>query len=380
MIHPTEIRKKLPDHVRIEQEAHAGLWLDKYFANQGSEQGKNRHKLIEEVSVLPIPTAYRAYFKRWEGKLTEYGAQFRKTRVKGRMVVGLGSESIVETSISLHRTYGVPYIPGSALKGLAANYAQLYLDADWQKSGKYYKVVFGNTDDSGYITFFDALYVPGSGHPNSNRKEQVLYPDVITVHHPEYYQGTKKTPSDSDSPNPVPFLSATGTYLIALAAPDLEEPEGWISTTFSVLENALKMLGVGAKTSSGYGRMELELPLVKQEDIYTTQTDVPPLPKPYQGPAIPDFREGQELQNCTVISPTGRMQQLFPSASAYLRYQEFPTRAIFVAIEEDITEARDWKPPESRGCVILRVEPHEDCLVLVCKPRQKKNKKNKEKK
>jgi len=167
------------------------------------------------------------------------------------MIVGLGSESVLETSISLLRTYGVPYIPGSALKGLATNYARLRLGEDWQKDGKYYKIVFGDTDDAGYITFFDALYIPDTGH-----EKKVLYPDVITVHHQRYYQDTNEAPTDRDNPNPVPFISATGTYLLALAAPDLQPPDRWISVTFKILEDALKTLGIGAKTSSGYGRME----------------------------------------------------------------------------------------------------------------------------
>jgi CRISPR type III-B/RAMP module RAMP protein Cmr6 len=320
------------------------------------------------------------YFKRWKKMLCEFGAKPYEAQVKGRMAVGLGCESIMETSISLHRTYGVPYIPGSALKGLAANYARLYLDTDWNANGEYYKIVFGNTDDSGYITFFDALYVPGSGHLNSDKKEQALYPDVITVHHQEYYQGGTKIPKDSDNPNPVPFLSATGTYLIALAAPDLEQADAWIAVTFQVLANALETLGIGAKTSSGYGRMKLELPLVKQENTLTIQADIPQPPKPYHGPPFPSFHEGQELQNCQVIAPTGRMQALFPTASAYLRYLEFPPQALFIAIEPDVMEAQDWKPSESRGCVILHIEEHEDCVVLVCKPRQKKNRRTKEKK
>jgi CRISPR-associated protein Cmr6 len=254
-------KKKLPPQVRHQKETHAGLWLDKYLADQSRNEAESRRELIEEVSVLPISAAYQVYFKHWQERLIKYGAQPREARVKGRMIVGLGSENIVETSISLHRTYGVPYIPGSALKGLAANYARLYLDADWQKDGKYYKVVFGDTDDSGYINFFDALYIPDTGY-----KGQALYPDVITVHHQKYYQDSQEVPADSDSPIPVPFLSATGTYLIALAAPDLEQADTWICITFQVLENALKTLGIGAKTSSGYGRMELEPPPAKPID------------------------------------------------------------------------------------------------------------------
>jgi CRISPR-associated protein Cmr6 len=252
MISLTDIREKLPEQARSAHETNSGLWLDKYIVNLDRDDTGSRRDLIEEVCALPIPTAYRSYFERWQMMLTdEYGAQTRRAQVKGRMIVGLGSESVLETSISLNRTYGVPYIPGSALKGLAANYARLRLGEDWQKGGKYYKIVFGDTDDAGYITFFDSLYIPDTGHEG-----KALYPDVITVHHQRYYQDTNDAPTDRDNPNPVPFLSATGTYLIALAAPDLQQPEGWISVTFKILEDALKTLGIGAKTSSGYGRME----------------------------------------------------------------------------------------------------------------------------
>jgi CRISPR-associated protein Cmr6 len=253
MVNPIEIRDRLQKPTRIEKETNAGLWLDKYIAKQDRDDPGSRQNLIEEVCVLPIPTAYRSYFEHWQEMLTdEYGAQTRRAQVKGRMIVGLGSESVLETSISLNRTYGVPYIPGSALKGLAANYARLHLGEDWQKGGKYYKIVFGDTDDAGYVTFFDALYIPDTGHEG-----KVLYPDVITVHHQRYYQDTNDAPTDRDNPNPVPFLSATGTYLIALAAPELhQQGQQWIERIFEILGYALKTLGIGAKTSSGYGRME----------------------------------------------------------------------------------------------------------------------------
>ena len=250
---------------RQEKHANAGLWLDKYIKEQAREDTENRRKFVDQVSTLPIPEVYETFYHRWEKMLTDSRALTRRARVKGRMVVGLGAESVLETSVTLHRTYGIPYIPGSALKGLAASYALQRLGDEWHKDGKAYKVVFGDTDDAGYLTFFDALYIPGTGY-----KGQVLYADVITVHHPKYYQGTAGTqaPADWDSPTPIPFLSATGTYLIALAAPELQIQKGseWITATFNILEEALKTLGIGAKTSSGYGRMELELPPAKAVD------------------------------------------------------------------------------------------------------------------
>ncbi len=246
------IHKKLREQ-KGQEETNAGLWLDKYIVEQDRENNDSRRDLIAEVSALPIPTIYGNFYDRWTTMLRDGKAKTREAKVKGRMIVGLGSESVVESSISLHRTYGVPYIPGSALKGLAANYArQGRLGKNWEKDSPAYKVVFGDTENAGYITFFDALYKPSTGF----KAGKPLYPDIITVHHQKYYQDTDVAPVDSDNPIPVPFLSATGTYLIALATPDFQGSE-WIASTFTILEHALKDLGVGAKTSSGYGRMEL---------------------------------------------------------------------------------------------------------------------------
>lgn len=251
MIDQREIRRKLFGAGAPRREANAGLWLNKYLQDQDRD-GSRLEVMKEVVEYVPEPSVYRAAFARWEKLLVDdYQAQTRPARVKGRMIVGLGNESVLETSICLHRTYGVPYIPGSALKGLTANYAHQRLSEDWQKGGKFHTIVFGDTDDAGYLTFFDAWYLPGTGF---GRK--ALHPDVITVHHPKYYQGGD-TPSDTDDPNPVPFLSATGTYLLALAAPAFEGQTRWIDMTFQILAEALEHFGIGAKTSSGYGRMEM---------------------------------------------------------------------------------------------------------------------------
>jgi CRISPR-associated protein Cmr6 len=246
-----------------EKTTHAGLWLDKYIARQDNkgeekrsandEQSKkatSQSELVQEVCKIGIPDTYQAFYKRWQEMLDSSKAGIREARANGRLIVGLGSESVLETSVTLHHTYGIPYIPGSALKGLAASYAQQRLK--WAKNDITYKILFGNTDEAGYITFFDALYIPESAG------KQVLYPDIITVHHQKYYQGDNgSAPADWDSPNPVSFISATGSYLLALAAPDLSDHEAWIERTFEILKHALEDFGIGAKTSSGYGRMTI---------------------------------------------------------------------------------------------------------------------------
>src|SRR6266496_2290655 len=237
----------------------AGLWLDKYIKNQDQEDTDNRGTLVKEVAAISVPLAYKQFYRRWEYMLASVDVKTRIARAKGRMIVGLGDESVLETSIALHHTYGVPYIPGSALKGLAASYARQRLGEPWRKGDWAYNVIFGDTDNAGFITFFDALLHIDPDSDPDQPGASVLRRDTITVHHPDYYQGKKDaTPSDWDSPTPIPFLSATGKYLIALAAPDLEDASPWITRTFKILRYALEEMGIGAKTSSGYGRMTLE--------------------------------------------------------------------------------------------------------------------------
>lgn len=261
---------------------HAGLWLDKYIAGLGrdtsnvqSENPEIRQQLVREVARIPVPDSYLSFYRRWKASLP-HGMQ-REATVKGRMAVGLGNEGVLETSIQLHHTYGVPYIPGSALKGLAASYARLIAGDDWKQGKMAYDLVFGKTDEAGYVTFFDALYIPASERehqPSTSGLEYPLHPDIITVHHPDYY-GNKSNaaPADWDSPTPIPFLSVTGTYLIALAAPDLKNGGLWLTSVFEILEEALLSLGIGAKTSSGYGRMEMARVLSAEDETELQKID-----------------------------------------------------------------------------------------------------------
>ncbi|HHV78300.1 MAG TPA: type III-B CRISPR module RAMP protein Cmr6 [Firmicutes bacterium] len=235
-----------PDTLR----SHAGLWLDKFIKDQTSVDTTSKRDLVVEVSSIPEPEVYQHWFKLWRADLTSCGAQLRMAATIGRMAVGLGNETVLETSVTLHRTFGVPYIPGSALKGTAARFAREYLGEKWRprnsddKKPNAYGILFGDTDSAGYVTFFDALPLPGLWH---------LRPDVVTVHHPAYYRNESEPPADWDSPIPVPFLSATGKFLVALAG-----PPRWVAAGFDILRHALFQLGIGAKTSSGYGRMILE--------------------------------------------------------------------------------------------------------------------------
>ncbi|MEI7769219.1 MAG: type III-B CRISPR module RAMP protein Cmr6 [Chloroflexales bacterium] len=253
--------------------ANAGLWLDRFLPAQLSSEEKlkdeqhpyTRH--IKAAAEIGEPVAYGRFFARWRMALEDL-PQYERVKMgeasaRGRVVVGLGAEGVLENAITLHRAYGVPYIPGSALKGLTAAYAhRRLLDGTWHKEvrnkegqvvtalGEAHKLVFGDTTSAGYVTFFDALYVPGSATAT-----RPLLPDVLTVHHPKYYQGGDEAvaPADWDSPTPISFISATGRFLVALAG-----PTQWVDTAYDILSLALDELGVGGKTAAGYGRLTLD--------------------------------------------------------------------------------------------------------------------------
>ena len=246
----------------------AGLWLDKYLRDQTDDGDSGtgvgaKADLMADVCRLSTPPGYEEAFKARQQLLAGSRTLSGKAAVLGRMIVGLGNKGVIEVGVSLEHTWGVPYIPGSALKGLAAATAhQLIGGPEWSKpidtegqaierAPNSYDVIFGSTEDRGGVIFHDAWWVPAGTWP--------LKLDVITVHHGAYYGGGTVAPSDFDSPIPVSFMSCTGTYFVTVeASAHLPGPiEPWLESAMVLLKKGLADLGVGAKTSSGYGLMDL---------------------------------------------------------------------------------------------------------------------------
>ncbi|QZA33220.1 type III-B CRISPR module RAMP protein Cmr6 [Hydrogenibacillus sp. N12] len=237
------------------------LWFDKYFLARNGEDKEARQNHVHRVVLLfnknvsakenkdlesdKIELAYAQFFKRWKEALEERKAMMREAETLGRLSIHLGAPSVLETSVLFKHPYGIPYIPGRALKGLAARFARLYLGEAWRADRDAYQTLFGTIEAEGMVTFYDALPIPES---------VLIHSDVMNVHHSEYYRDGKVPPADWDSPTPIPFISVTGRFLIAL-----EGQPKWVRTAFQILRLAFRYVGVGAKTSSGYGRLRLIL-------------------------------------------------------------------------------------------------------------------------
>lgn len=235
----------------LSQGTHAGLML--YFYLQ-DDSDKARSSLLDCTRQAPkaAKKMYQNKFNLFKQCLPRHSIS-TLVKVDGRAVIGLGVESPLETGLTLHHTYGVPYIPGSALKGLASHFcAQVWGDhnEDFRFDGKYHDVLFGTTERSGYIVFNDGWLSPES-------LTSCLGKDVMAVHHPNYYKADNDSPpSDFDDPNPIIFLSVQGSFLLSVHC-NVSDDSGkaWAKLSMKLILDALENWGIGAKTSAGYGRM-----------------------------------------------------------------------------------------------------------------------------
>jgi CRISPR type III-B/RAMP module RAMP protein Cmr6 len=291
--------------------ANAGLLRDRYLRVAVKDKVNHpvaRRDLFEVMcqSLVQSETVYQAAYLRQLSSHEESSLQKPKVeglfRTKGRLVIGLGGENVLETGITLHHTYGTPLIPGTALKGLASHYCdQVWGRRDkcqgfkrWRKGepgGDHHKTIFGTTDDSGHIIFHDAWITPET-------LVKSLQPDVMTPHHGDYYSDESGNipPTDFDDPNPVTFLSVVGTFHIAVSC-DVPGTEGqkWAKLAFDLLTEALMEWGIGGKTNAGYGRLVSENPdeisdqssanvadskiAVSSTDVQKPQKQLPPAAK-----------------------------------------------------------------------------------------------------
>ena len=166
-----------------------------------------------------------------------------------KLIVGLGSPSVYETSITLHHIYGFPYIPGQAVKGVTRNYVickYFYKDEKRAEEDEIFKKIFGTQTQAGEIIFFDA-------YPQTEPKMDF---DIMNVHYPDYYSG-KSEPTDDQNPNPITFLTVKDTtFFFPIGIPKIRSNEDFFVKGKSIsdlVKFALEEKGLGAKTSVGYG-------------------------------------------------------------------------------------------------------------------------------
>lgn len=248
-------RHRLVDDLRVAPStANAGLLLRRgmtqYDAavhdDAGGKGGTEKQTLIERIAGIGASPLYRSAFKRWRAAVAD-GARFTafEAALIGRLYVGVARESALETGLTVHHAYGMPLIPGSALKGLARAVARTLL---CERSDAIAWLFGADTQDeaaqeAGGIVFHDAWWVP-DGKP--------FVEDVVTPHHRDYYAQGKAHATDFDSPVPAPQIAVQGKFLFVL-----ESDPAWCAMARALLQHGLSERGIGAKTRSGYGYFDV---------------------------------------------------------------------------------------------------------------------------
>lgn len=226
---------------RFPMDAHAGLLLAKGMTCE--PEGKQKQEHIEKIARLNESDIYIEAFNRW--KVTTSSFAHTEKALVGRLYIGVTRDNALETGITVSHTYGMPMIPGSAVKGLCRASASA-----WLKNKEASAYLFGNepeeTDEAkmevGGLIFHDAWWIPEEG-------KKPFVPEVITVHHQEYYGGEGKQPAtDFDSPVPAPQIATQGSFYFVI-----EGEPAWTKLAIRLLEKGLSERGIGSKTSSGYG-------------------------------------------------------------------------------------------------------------------------------
>ena len=247
---------------------HVGVYLDRYLSEAPTDkEHKGRAALYREAVRALTPDApatqtWSERFGRWKADLLQgrAGVQVRLAvaTARTRLLLHPASErTVTEGGLLLHHTWGVPYLPGSTLKGvLRAALDQPRRRRAGLSTGENATIastLFGDETCAGVLDVPDALWIPGSP-----ARLSPLALDVVNPHHPDWYRSGEVQPTDLDSPVPTHRLTIRPRtrFLVALEAPDAL-PAAWLDHLLKVLNSALMEDGLGSWTSAGYGRLGL---------------------------------------------------------------------------------------------------------------------------
>lgn len=196
-------------------------------------------------------------------------------RLRSRLAVNLAGGILENANICLHPHLGYPYLPGSAVKGIARHVAW----CEWNKLEGEAKKVIANR----IVTVF--------GYPTNDKKldealkatwekkknevkghagcvaflgafpegKAIIEVDVLTCHHAKYYSGSKEKATDDEKPNVqfFPVAKSGVTFCFPLVPLRRSKTEKEMAEAMADakrwLVEAITVNGAGAKTAAGYG-------------------------------------------------------------------------------------------------------------------------------
>jgi hypothetical protein len=192
------MRPSIRDRVGLEVGDHVGLaYTTLAPVDQGGKVPDDaKDRWLANLAAIAIVPDYRAHVDAWIASFARTSARLFTLTLDARLLIGHGNASGTDVGLTVHHTWGVPIVPGSALKGTLAHHVATTYGSDpsvttttpdpahdpwrgvgWADTaiargpGELYRALFGapDADDDraadvpgatrGYVVFHDALYL-----------------------------------------------------------------------------------------------------------------------------------------------------------------------------------------------------------------------------
>jgi CRISPR-associated protein Cmr6 len=245
--------------------SHLGLWYTRFFNRYNGDwtlDDKAKQEWVKSIANKQCgdEKTLKQHALRSIELLKALKGKTAICETNWHFVTGLGLPHPVENGFTWHQTLSVPFIAGSAIKGLLRAWVEIWEELDKTDREQRLKDWFGDLENAGKLIFFDAIPIAPVR----------LKADIMTPHYAKWYekgqenQGNdittvlthpERLPADWHDPVPVPFLVAKqAKFFIGIAARDIKN-EAMVASALESLIAALQWLGAGAKTAAGYGHL-----------------------------------------------------------------------------------------------------------------------------
>lgn len=280
-----------------------------------------RRRTCEAIRNGAVLKEFATHWRAFLDRATPADFQFQ-AELCSRLIVNSSGGVLENGGLCLNRNSGLPFLPGSAVKGVARRYAinelaqiepskdkaflvsQIALvfgwcEDDWKCGRKPNGELFSDFEFacgdgwaeirlSAIAKILESLRSPASAELPKRMRHFAgcisffpAYPvggdpgidlDVVTCHHPKYYAAGGAEPAlDNEEPRPIIFPAISADrhprFIFAVSA-GKSAHQGFAQQALNWLRLGVEIFGIGAKTSAGYGWFQPINPTVAaQEDI-----------------------------------------------------------------------------------------------------------------
>lgn len=227
---------------------YASFCSDNKDINKNKSKSKSKSRDIEEKYKNTLKSEVTQYLSE---KSKKYKILYNnkiecdyKVKLTSNLAIGLGEASVDGVSINFHNIYKVPFIPASSIKGAF----RCYIKEKYDDSVNLTKI-FGNQEKEGKLIILDS-------YPT----EYSIKADIMNQHYKSYYNDGNVLGS-TDDPTPILFpvvIKESQFKFLMFSDKDTYMING--EQTINIKDEFKNFLNegcLGAKSSVGYGRMEV---------------------------------------------------------------------------------------------------------------------------